>query len=998
MLKSARFVYLLSASLLFMVATPSMNGQQQDTALMQMKEMLRLRSDSLLNSPFFSDLTGYRPGDSIRIDRVITLKSPHRFRLYTGQSLAYAPFREETIHILYREIAGGLSPEYSEYGIELYAGKKELGELVPNYYRSSSRAMDKDRFYGKLKRKQAPLVNEISTPWMSNTAMFNTNIALWHSHGWYYESSLDRWEWQRARLFQTVEDIYPMAYTLPFLVPMLENAGATVLMPRERDWQTAEVIVDNNGSSGNSLYFPALQMEAGPDSTGFARGLPPYVDENPFRLGTYETMKAVKEAGAEVQWIPEIPESGSYAVYISYSASKEHIDDALYTVYYTGGRAEFRVNQQMGGSTWIYLGHFPFEKGLNHMEGKVVLSNESSRPGKNISADAVRFGGGMGNISRNGQTSLRPRYQEASRYYLQYAGMPDSLVWKLNENGDYKDDYQGRGEWVNYLRAPLPGRKIEPGSSGLDIPVDLSFAFHTDAGVTDNDTVVGTLGIYSTSYDRGTFPDGLSKMSSRDLSDLIQTQIVADLRELYDPAWTRRGLWDKAYSEAYRAEVPTMLLELFSHQNFLDMQFGQDPMFRFQVSRAIYKGMLKFLSVQYGLPYVVQPLPLTHMQSRIDNIGAIELSWLPVEDELEPTAKAESYVVYTRIDGKGFDRGTRVEGNSYKLKNPKPGSIYSFKVTALNEGGESFPSEIISAGIAEEAKSTLAIITAFDRVSGPARMKDESHAGFLNMVDEGVPFFVDIHTVGVQYDFRKDSPWLDDDSPGHGASYADQETMIIAGNTFDFASVHGSSMLEAGYSFVSISDEVLEDLDPDLSIYPAIDFLAGEEKSVLMPKNDSVWHYRIWTEETLSVLRNYLHAGGAIFINGAHIASDAHMHGQDQEVAELFKFKWRTSNASRTGKVYCLDEEFLPKGQIYSFNTDYLEDIYRVEGADALEPADTTATRLFRYRENNMSAGVAHRSDYAVLAVGFPFEAIRSKEERDLIMKQTLNYLLEENE
>ena len=58
------------------------------------------------------------------------------------------------------------------------------------------------------------------------------NIALWQSHGWYFEQKLDRWEWQRARIFQTVEDLYPQSYVLPFLIPMLENAGAYVMTPR----------------------------------------------------------------------------------------------------------------------------------------------------------------------------------------------------------------------------------------------------------------------------------------------------------------------------------------------------------------------------------------------------------------------------------------------------------------------------------------------------------------------------------------------------------------------------------------------------------------------------------------------------------------------------------------------------------------------------------------------------------------------------------------------
>ncbi len=47
-----------------------------------------------------------------------------------------------------------------------------------------------------------------------------------------------------------------------------------------------------------------------------------------------------------------------------------------------------------------------------------------------------------------------PRYLEAARYWLQYAGMPDTLVYTpTNYRNDYNDDYQSRGYWVNYLTA-----------------------------------------------------------------------------------------------------------------------------------------------------------------------------------------------------------------------------------------------------------------------------------------------------------------------------------------------------------------------------------------------------------------------------------------------------------------------------------------------------------------------------------------------------------------
>ncbi len=960
--------------------------------------VVRHRADSLLNGPWFRDATGYLKRDSTEITRIEFLKKPNRIRLTADSQLAFAPFREDLIDSLLTKIGRGLTEPYTKYQVELYTGREDVRNLVPSYYRTNARSIDRRRTPGSLKRKSPPLVTHLSRPWLSASSLYNINIALWHSHGWYYEPKLNRWEWQRARIFQTVEDIYPLSYTLPFLVPMLENAGANVFVPRERDWQVHEVIVDNNGSTGNSLYVAGDYLEESADSTGFAYGSPPYVNENPFRLGSYHSMLSDRIPSEMIQWIPDIPEGGDYAVYISFHSTPASAEDALYRVYHESGISEFRINQQMGGGTWVYLGKFRFKKGVNPGEGRVVLSNIGSKRGRTITADAVKFGGGMGNISRNGLTSQRPRYQEGARYYLQYAGMPDTLVWKLNDDNDYNDDYQSRGEWVNYLVGAPSGPLANRRAQGLGIPVDLSLAFHTDAGITDNDTVVGTLGIYSTTHDRGRFPTGMSRMASRDLTDLIQSQIVEDLREVYDPAWTRRGMWDRGYSEAFRPNVPSMLLELFSHQNFLDMRFGQEPGFRFDVSRAIYKGIMRFLNSQYGIDYVIQPLPVDHFETGLTEQGGIRLSWKPVDDPLEPTAVAESYIVYTRMDGGGFDNGTVVAVNEYLLEHPQPDVIYSFKVTALNRGGESFPSEVLSACITSGAQECIAVVSAFDRTGGPAWFDDTQYAGFMNMVDQGVPWGVDLHTVGDQYDYVKASPWLDDDSPGHGASYADLEARVIPGNSFDFSYVHGLSIRNAGYSFVSLSDESAMDDSLDLQAYPVLDYLAGEEKSSYLPKNDSVIHYQVWPGPMLTVLASYLEGGGSLFVSGAHIASDMHQNEQDSLVGGLLKFKWRTGNASRLGTFYSMDPDFAPVTESFRFNTGVDPVLYTVEGADALEPVDSTSVTLLRYSENNMSAGVAYGGAYRVVSMGFPFETITSQEMRDRIMKQAISYLMKPKE
>ena len=223
-----------------------------------------------------------------------------------------------------------------------------------------------------------PLVTRLSVPYSPKYGLKNKHVALWQSHGFYYESKFNRWEWQRARTFQTVEDLYTQSFVLPYLIPMLENAGANVLIPRERDIQTTEIIIDNDGCRNNSHYIEhtATNGWRTGEGSGFAHLRKHYVDfENPFQEGTCRVTESIRKgAESRAEWIPDIPEKGRYAVYVSYRTFANSTTDARYTVYHGGACSEFSVNQQMGGGTWIYLGHFDFDKGKNDAN-KVVLSN-----------------------------------------------------------------------------------------------------------------------------------------------------------------------------------------------------------------------------------------------------------------------------------------------------------------------------------------------------------------------------------------------------------------------------------------------------------------------------------------------------------------------------------------------------------------------------------------------------------------------------------------------
>ena len=538
----------------------------------------------------------------------------------------------------------------------------------------------------------------------------------------------------------------------------------------------------------------------------------------------------------------------------------------------------------------------------------------------------------------------------------------------------------------------------------MNIPVNLSFAFHTDAGTTLNDSIIGTLGIYSTDSYNEQFANGSSRYLSHDLTDLIQSNIVNDIRTMYEPNWSRRGMWNKTYYEARVPRVPAMLLELLSHQNFADMRYGLDPRFRFTVSRAIYKGMLQFLAAQYHTDYVVQPLPVDHMAIRMVNDEEVELTWQPVDDPLEPTAKAEQYIVYTRIGDGSFDNGVLVNGKSYRTTIPA-GVVCSYKVTAVNKGGESFPSEILSAGRTYQSKGNVLVVNGFDRISAPADFVapppgDTMYAGFLDDQDHGVPYIKDISYIGKMREFRRAIPWMDDDASGFGDSYADYETKVIAGNTFDYPSVHGAAILKAGYSFVSCSDEAVEKGNVALKDYPVVDLILGKECQTKMGRGGvTPLEYKTFTQPMQEAIATYCLQGGNIFVSGAFVGTDlwdnrlAEANEADQKFAtEVLKYKWRVGQAARTGKVKCITSPFPMLTGNYTYHHELNSDSYVVEAPDAIEPVTKDAYTIMRYSESNLSAGVAYQGDYKTCIMGFPFESIRTEAERETLMEAILSF------
>lgn len=989
------------------------------------------------------------PG-GLRVNSVRANKDARMAVVGLNENFTYMPITRNLIDSLSTVIKGFLPDSLAGYRVALNVGNRSLAYYIHKV----------DKLPEKY-RKNPAFVEEVHPDIVATKGMDNDILALWHSHGRYFKNG--SWQWQRPVLYETIEDIYTMGYILPYVVPMLENAGAYVMLPRERDTNRHEVIVDNDLNEEGQIYSQPFYKEKSytnkwetGEGEGFIYDLPDFRDtENPFENGTYRQVKSQKGGTPSVAaWYADIPEDGEYAVYVSYKTLPNSTADAHYTVNYSGGSKEFKVNQQMGGGTWIYLGTFPLEAGYSDVEPIVTLTNQTDGiAGTMVTADAVKIGGGMGNIARSPRrsdiyydpstpesapadeeaeeeedeetneetisessddiadtaesaaelpketntpadnskkgpaptfrTSGMPRFLEGARYWLHWAGFPEYVYSPYHGNDDYKDDYTGRGHWVNYLAG---GSRVLPDREGLNIPVDAAFALHSDAGKRSDDSFVGTLGIYFT-QNGDSYKDGTPRINSRMLTDMIMQQITNDIRRTEEPVWTRRSMWDKSYVEARVPEVPTTLIELMSHQNYADMTYGRDPEFRFTVGRAIYKGLARFMAERKGRDLVIQPLPVHDFMIKRTKDDHYRLSWKPTDDPLEPTAKPDTYIIMERSgDDLGFHKIGQTKSTHFDIK-VTDHDIHSFYIIAANAGGKAFPSETLALREAAGSEKPMLIVNGFTRISAPGHHATETEAGFDSKDDFGVPYVKDISFAGYQTEFRRNAG---ESSGRSGQSFV---TQVIAGNTFDYPAVHGAAISADNHGFVSASVGSVINGEVKLSDYSTVDLILGKQKSTLTGRGHKGVRYRAFPEKLQKELRKYVERGGDLIVSGQYVASDLYDNRSSMAdrkfAAEVLGAAMPANDERQSGTV----RDKTGKSMRYSSSLN--KDIYIVEKPDVLVPSEEAETEeILTFGESGSRAG--HVVDYgrgqvAVLTV--PIEALTDADERTSLMKKILTKL-----
>ena len=836
-----------------------------------------------------------------------------------SEHLSNIPMNESIVADIYDSLRAQLPPSYSQYKLSIVSRKHPIEAFIPNYLRKKG-DVDKSRFL-PYKTGQVALTH-LSNPWQPSQGLLGRNIALWNSHGLYYDKNNDKIRWQRPALFGTVEDMLSTQIVLNYLLPMLRGAGAEVYMPRERDWHSEGVElsvtepVDVLMTEGNNV----------PDREKVFKG----------RVSTPDTY-----------WVRVAYPTGCKATKLQCE------------VKHGGVTTKYQINTTIGGDTWLYLDPLYIKDSI-----EVRFYNEADK--KQWDITRVHVGGGCSVLNDN-----LPAFVDAAVYYLRQFGAPDSIIYnqKPDKDNDYYDDLYGRAKWTNYLSG---GSQVNPDYPGVGIPLDLSLAVHTDAGVGTPDSIIGTLLVCTSD---SLAPTGYNQLTNNDFANYALKQIVEDLRSTFKIEWPSRGIWHRSYVETRIPAVPSLIIELLSHQNFADMRYAHHPAFQFTVARAIYKASLRYLSEMYGTGYVVQPLPITTFSAVLKN-DSVQLTWKPAVDKLEESAYPTAYKVYTRKEDGSFDNGVLVKGNTCTLPIEKD-VLYRYKITALNQGGESFPSEELSVCQLSETKGEALIINGFDRVASPHYFVTETEAGFKHQLDYGVPYHYDLSFVGEQYEFKQGVPYRNDNNPGSGASARDSAA-VIQGNTFNYPYIHGKALRDNGFSFSSCSKRALADgLTPKMPLenYEVVDLILGEQCDAPL--------FELYPTELQQVLFNYVQKKKTkLIITGAYVASS--------KKSEVFtqkglRYTLKSDSSTQNGVISSSDEREFYHLQMLPNNRQYF-----VQNVQSLAGVDRKTKVIFHYADTELPAAIRVGKRANIIVAGFPFECIITDEQRMLLMKKLL--------
>ncbi len=547
--------------------------------------------------------------------------------------------------------------------------------------RSTAEPKDSDEAISHSEETSLPQARIASPSPLAMTpsgGLSNKTVFVSAGHGWYWSSAFGAYKTQRP-VFPTtpyppgegiIEDFNNAEAVNQYLLSYLENAGADVWPVRERDMNTAMLIVDNNSPSFST------QGNWASDGGGYN--------------STYRSATTGATSIATATWTFTPTLTAMYAVYVWFpGATTAPTTDAHFFVEHAGATTPVTIPQTRDADTWRYLGRYPFYGGQTE---RVYLTNQSNSPGVTVLADAIRLGGGMADTSAPDTSVIsgKPRWEEQAWTYAKWLGLTD--VYTYNDV---------------IVRPIYSEWEKDPGEDAVYI------AWHTN-GFTGYNTVARGTETAIHSFQ----PTPNSDL----LQDFIHTELINDIHAGWDPAWPDRGQKADDYGELrLLSTMPGVLIENGFHDNPIDVDALKDPRFLQLSARAIYQGLVRYWhAIDPTVPLTFLPEPPQQVMVRNSGPSQITIDWKsgPIDGSGPRGDGATAYRVYTSPDGFGWSNPIDAERatTAYTITGLSPNQLIFVKVTGVNAGGESLASPVLAARTPTSSTTPLLIVYGFDRI------------------------------------------------------------------------------------------------------------------------------------------------------------------------------------------------------------------------------------------------------------------------------------------
>jgi hypothetical protein len=207
------------------------------------------------------------------------------------------------------------------------------------------------------------------------------------------------------------------------------------------------------------------------------------------------------------------------------------------------------------------------------------------------------------------------------------------------------------------------------------------------------------------------------------------------------------------------------------------------------------------------------------------------------------------------------------------------------------------------------------------------------------------------------------------------------------GNSYDYSCMHGKYISDAGSCFDAISDEALIETAINILDYKMIDWICGVD-------------YNVLTDQHKVLIKNYLEAGGNLFISGSQIIEGITGENLDQAYYNTyFKANWKKSDA-RTYTAHAIPGSIFDGIGEISFDDGSMG--FNVERPDGFTPLGGAKACLLYAEKDSSSYGSAALQytgtfgesieEAQLVYMGFPLESVMLESTRNALMLCVLDY------